>query len=433
MKTMNTFQRSVEYGKIKIHTHPTFEVAKSVAYEESASTGGWTFPITIARQGDRMFLSGALPVVFVENRLVSRSAVKGASMSDASSSTNRPLEPKHVKDIARYIVDNSRSSYILPSLTLNVQEEINVHTMAGSGDYKAGYIAMPVGVSFTITDGQHRVAGLKEALAILDKHYPERAERLRKDSLAVMVTCEHDIKQIHQDFADCSKTKALPPSLLSVFDMRNPANRILSDVIDQCQLFKGKIDSTSKTLSKKSVNLFLANQVRQMIKHLMTRGNPTDAEFEKRAKEMLGEAQHYEKYLEKYVKYINHAVRNISVLQDIAMISPDSPKRATIPKLREEGWVCLTVTGLNVIGSLGHDIFVHELEDWEKYIDKLAQVDWSRSGETWQGNIVQGGKMMTQTGPTRVAVDRIEELIGLGAWVNERQNKRRNGDQESLI
>jgi len=140
-----------------------------------------------------------------------------------------------------------------------------------------GYLVIPAGVNLSITDGQHRVKAIKEALAHL-----ESDTSFRSDSIAVMITCEYEFRQIHQDFADCSKTKPLPKSLVSVYDSRNPANRLVFDIEDNCPLLKGRLDASSKTLSKKSSFLFLANQVRQMLKHLITRGNPTDDEFEKR-------------------------------------------------------------------------------------------------------------------------------------------------------
>jgi DGQHR domain-containing protein len=401
------------HGKVTLVKFPTFEIAQQAAYQESASTGGFTFPITIAKQGDRLFLSGALPVKFIETRLITRSAIKGAGMLDAKSATNRPLEPKHAQEITTYVVQNADKKYIIPSLTLNVQEPVNVYTISSGGSFKAGYLAIPIGVTFSITDGQHRMKGLIEALAILDKTNPATAAKVRDDSVSVMIMCEHDIAQIHQDFADCSKTKALPPSLLSVFDTRNPANRILSDIVSQCPIFTGKIDSTSKTLSKKSVHLFLANQVRQLIKHLLMRGNPTDPEFEKRAHEELGDPKHYAAYLKWYVDFINRVTNAIPVLSEIANISPDSPKKSRIPKFREEGWVCLTATGLNVIGIIGYELFTNENKDWEFFVDKLGELNWNRKSDYWDGTIILSGRMMTQTGPTRRAAEKVMISIGL--------------------
>ena len=129
------------------------------------------------------------------------------------------------------------------------------------------------------------------ALETLEQTNENEATEFGSDAVAVMVTCETDVDQIHQDFADGSKTKPLPPSLLAVYDRRNPANRLVIDLARECPLFRGRIDSTSKTLSKKSTNLFLANQLRQLVKELLAgsyRGYALgDAEFEKRALELL--------------------------------------------------------------------------------------------------------------------------------------------------
>ncbi|SNS03354.1 DGQHR domain-containing protein [Humidesulfovibrio mexicanus] len=401
------------FDKVTIIKHPTFDQAQQAAYLESASTGGFTFPIVIAKQGERRFLSGALPIKFIETRLIPRSAIKGASMADAKSATNRPLESKHAQDIAKYLVENVDGKYIIPSLTLNVQEPVNVYTISSGGNFKLGFLAMPIGVTFSITDGQHRMKGLLEAIIALEKTNPDAAHRLRDDSLSVMIMCESELSQVHQDFADCSKTKALPPSLLSVFDTRNPANRILADIVAECPLFTGKIDSTSKTLSKKSTNLFLANQVRQLIKHLLVRGNPADSEFEKRAHELLGEKRQYKKYLDWYVAFVNRVTQAIPVLREIAEIDPDSPKKGLIPKYREEDWVCLTATGMNVIGTIGHELFTHDVKDWETFVDKLGALDWKKNSPFWEGTIIQGGRVITQTTPVRKAAGKAMQEIGL--------------------
>lgn len=409
------------FDKVTIIKYATFEQAQQAAYQESASTGGFTFPIIIAKQGERRFLSGALPIKFIETRLIRHSASKGDSMAAAKSATNRPLEAKHAQDIAKYLVENVDGKYIIPSLTLNVQEPVNVYTISSGGNFKLGFLAMPIGVTFSITDGQHRMKGLLEAIFALEKTTPEAAQRLRDDSLSVMIMCESELAQVHQDFADCSKTKALPPSLLSVFDTRNPANRILADIVAQCPLFTGKIDSTSKTLSKKSTNLFLANQVRQLIKHLLVRGNPADSEFEKRAHELLGEKRQYKKYLDWYVAYINRVTQVIPVLREIAEINPESPKKGLIPKYREENWVCLTATGMNVIGTIGHELFTHDVKDWEAYVDKFGYLDWKKSSPFWDGTIIQGGRVITQTSPVRKAAGKAMHEIGLDTLLSNGQ------------
>jgi DGQHR domain-containing protein len=406
-------QEKLESGLVEIRTYPTYEQAATAAYSESMNTGGWTFPVVAFRQGKRLILAGAFPIGFVESRLYSRSAVRGEGASSALASMNRPLEPKHKQHITKYLVENVTSNYIMPPLTLNVQEKVSLFTVASGHSFRSAYLAIPGGVNLSITDGQHRVQAIKEALAQLSGIDGEVASRLRADSISVMITCENDLKQIHQDFADCSKTKALPGSLLSLYDTRNPANRLVSDLEQNCVLFRGRIDPTSKTLSKKSTFLFLANQLRQLVKHLITRTNPADDEFEKRVTNTLSDKERYRSYSELYVDYVNCITEAIPVFKHISNLSTQSPERGQIEKSREAGWVCLSGTGLNVLGCLGYDLFTYGVGNWKHYVSELINIDWSRSASLWQGNIIQNGKMMTQMPSMRAAAEQLEREIGL--------------------
>lgn len=400
-------------GLVEIKEHDDFTTATNAAYSEAMNTSGWHAPVVIFRQGTRVLLSGAFPINIIETRLFSRSVEKGSGVKGAFLSMNRPLEPSHTRSIAAYIQENIKAKYIIPPLTLNVQDKVTVHTIKAGPTFKTGFIVIPSGVNLSITDGQHRVKGIIQAIEQIAAYDPKLAENLRQDSIAVMITCEHDLKQIHQDFADCSKTKALPPSLLSAYDTRNPANRLVFDLAQKCPLFNGKIDSTSKTLSKKSISLFLSNQLRQMVKHLMVRSNPSDVEFEKRAKERLKDEAQYNKTAECYIEYINFLTETIPVLKQISKIPNDSPTRGQIPKFREAGWVCLTATGLNVLGGIGYDLFTHGIVEWRDVVKKLADIDWKRSSGIWEDNIIQNGKLITSNPAVKRAVEKLEAQIGL--------------------
>jgi hypothetical protein len=81
--------------------------------------------------------------------------------------------------------------------------------------------------------------------------------------------------------------------------------------------------------------------------------------------------------------------------------------------LRMEGWVCLMATGLVIVGRIGYLLFKHEVPDWQSYVDRLGEIDWRKSGELWQGNIIRDGKVMTQQVPVRLAVQAVRNAIGL--------------------
>jgi DNA sulfur modification protein DndB len=404
---------------ITLKRFPTLEDAQRAAGSEAANTGALSIPVVAFRQGLRTVVTGALPMSWVRTRLESRSAKgakKGGSMQDTQASWNRPEIPEHSQAISKYIVENYKKAYIIPPLSLNIQHRVHLYLPDYPSEFLPGYLVIPGSAKLAVTDGQHRKTGISSAM---DQMVETDAARFGSDAVAVMITCETDINQIHQDFADCSKTKPLPPSLLAVYDRRNPANRLVGDLERSCPLFKGRIDSTSKTLSKKSTFLFLANQLRQFLKELLAGSYAiADADFEKRALELLGQDEQYAAALQKFTDYVNHLTSVIQVWNDIANLPPGSLEISQIPVKREEGWICLTATGLNIIGRIGHKLFTNaQLEKkWREYASKLGDpniIDWKRGAEFWQGNIVQGNKLLTQQVPVKRAYERVAHVIGL--------------------
>jgi DNA sulfur modification protein DndB len=183
------------------------------------------------------------------------------------------------------------------------------------------------------------------------------------------------MRQIHQDFADCSKTKALPPSMLAVYDLRNPANKLVVELADKCDVFRGRIDSVSKTLSKKSTYLFLANQIRQLVKEFLSGSYATpDVQFEQRARQVLPNENEYAKVLSLYADYINHLTTVIPIWKEIAGLPQTGVEISQIPDKRQEAWVCLTATGLNLMGRVGHNLFKRGVQDWRAYATQLGQL-----------------------------------------------------------
>ncbi len=224
---------------------------------------------------------------------------------------------------------------------------------------------------------------------------PEKRDQLEQDGIAVMITCEDSIDQIHQDFADCSKTKALAPSQVAVYDRRNPANRLVVEVERMCSIFSGKVDATSQKLGKKSTALYTANQVRQFIKSMLVGSwGMGDLDFEKRARERLNDDATYIDFRTKIVDFLNTVTSACPVMNELAQIKP-GVEANRIPIRRNEGWLCLTASGLVIMGLIGHEVLAKGDDNWKNYAHKLGVLDWNRSAEHWQGVLVNDGKMIT--------------------------------------
>jgi DNA sulfur modification protein DndB len=399
-------------GNLTIRRAESFGGAQQQAMEEALNTLGQVIPVILFRQGNRVNLSGAMTFGMVSQLLYSRSAKQRDTIEGVVATTNRPEDKKHSVEIADYVLANRKSKYYLGTLSLNIQEPLTLYTSQAESKMQLAYLVLPKTARISITDGQHRQSAIKKAL---DRLPPDQLQDFASESISVLITCEMDISQIHQDFADASKTKPLPPGLLAVYDMRNPANRVVIELERNVALFRARIDSTSKTLSKNSSLLYTANQLRQFVKVFLTGSwQMGSVDFEKTAHDLLDvEEGVFERELGKATEFVNYLAERIPVWRQIAHLPAGGTTAAQIRDLRQDGYVCLTAVGLVIIARIGHELFKVDGTDWQPYAARLADLDWRNSGAIWQGNVVSGGRIISQQALMRGAVNKVRTAIGL--------------------
>ena len=391
--------------------------AQAKAVEESAATGGQAFPAILFRQGTRAFASTAFPMGVIRERVIVREVRRGDDPAAVLRNANRPVMPDHARAIARFIKTNMYKPYILPPMTLNVHQQVRVYVPDYPSDIVACVIVVPRTAKISVTDGGHRLTAL---ITVAKQLSPEELAELDAQSIAVMVSFETDPLQSHQDFADASRTKPLPPSLIAAYDLRNPANALVIDLISECPLFADKIDSTSKTLSKKSNRLFLTNHIRQMVKTILT-GDPTllDDAFVKKATDLLAErgSPSYDAEKSRIRDFINIVSNAILVFAEISPLK-EGRERDLISERRSQGYICMSATGLLILSKIAYDLFTHprQYPDWQDYAVKLGRdIDWRKTAPIWQDNIINSGKSFSNKGPLNKAVEAVKVAIGMGS------------------
>ena len=70
---------------------------------------------------------------------------------------------------------------------------------------------------------------------------------------------------------------------------------------------------------------------------------------------------------------------------------PPGLQHAKLKQIRSRGYVCLTASGLNIIGRIGHELIVYHPSDWKEYAKRLGKLDWLKSSALW-ADIVQPKK-----------------------------------------
>ena len=421
--------------KIIIQVSGGQEEAFKRAQEVAADSFRELMPVRVFTQGGRQMISGVLPVRVLTRILTHQAAARGSTANKASMSTNRPIITDHVKTISDYLVTalTNGDAYIVPPMTLNATRGLEVYIPEGTNaGFTSGFAVLPEEQVLNITDGMHRFVAIQNALNQLNGQ--NERDKLMSDGIPVMITVESNAEQIHQDFADAGKTRPLPPSLMAVYDVRQPGNRAVHSLVEKVGLFKERIDATSSTLSVQSPYLFLVNQVRQFVKSSLS-GNPAlrDESFNKMAMAGLSNTKNFDNWVHSRVMFLDvmtgiipdwKAALNLPVPQ-----GPEGTKTLEeMKRLRSRMPVSLTAAALNALGLVSQEILnetgmgpKEKLQELlEDRLEPLREIKWNREDDFWQGNIVQSVagadglrlNIKTQTTPIRQAAQKMLALIG---------------------
>ncbi|MQY18080.1 hypothetical protein NRB20_11490 [Nocardia sp. RB20] len=398
--------------------HDGLDNALKAASADAAAAGARVFPCTVFQQGRRTMISTSFPYSFLTRQVVSESVEKGG---DPANTTNRPLLTDHVKNINAYVRDNAEN-YILPPVTLNARQLPALHVPRGNFKNRLGFMVIGDNVRFYVTDGQHRITAIKghgsgrgavPSLVDLDCGFED-------DSLAVLIVVEDELKRIHQDFADAAQTKQIPASLLAVYNTREPVNGVLADLVDRTQLFRGRIDATSKTLPKASQSVFLLNQVRQFVKELLFADYAlSEDSVARHSAQQLADESAREEFVTDAVTLIDSLSEHMDPWREICALPITGGPANQVTSFREQ-YLNMTATGLVVIGRVAYEIRKSPDPVWRKemYRRLATQVDWRRNALIWRGNVMTAdGKLSTTRVPVRDAADRVMTELGLKSAV----------------
>jgi DNA sulfur modification protein DndB len=426
-------------SQVKTELFASFADAVNAAVQFAFGNHAHHFEGTLFQQGGRYMFSTAMPFErFVQVAEANRTEVRkrsekrgeekvllatdGDAVEDVENTTNRPVDKTHVKSITNYLTNaiTHEEKYIVPPATLNLRDEpATIFTLKGDSTIKPAVLVLPPHVRFEITDAQHRREGISVAL-----EDPSVRKRLLRDGIAVMVTFENELSQVHQDFADASKTKQIAGSLVAVYDGRLPVNALAIYLARTCPLFEHTVDATSKgsSLSAGSVKVWNTNVLRQFVKYAALNSREGDDPWNKKFTQVYGDQgdPRYEKLRDYLVHFIEVATQQIPLFNKLAGLKADD--MSYVPKIRAQngGQILMTAPGINVLGALAHDLYravYKQGESIDPWVKKLGGIDWSYQGGLWASTLMVGGKMSASALAVKNAIAEAEKQIGLDSIV----------------
>lgn len=350
-----------------------------------SSANTMTVPATRGRMGESQYYTANFPMGMVAKLFVydpERMANLPVEYRE-----QRALKKSRVPEIADYIVENE--DYIFSSITVSVDAtELTFH--ASEIDGNVGLLEIPMEAEWIVNDGQHRVAGIADAL--------RRHDDRRYDHLSVVILPNGGLERNQQVFSDLNRTvQKTSRSLDILFDHRVPLNRITNACVDRVRLFKGKTDKERVSLARRSPDFATLSGVQaanaQLLADMAGRIEDDDDHEYRRLEDLT-------------VEFWEHVTGVVAPWADVA---GDRMK----PTDARNKYVSSYALALFAVASAGHAAIASG-GDWKTILDNLRDIDWSKDNPEWQGICMQGSEVITRSTTRKATADLVKWKLGLG-------------------
>ena len=301
----------------------------------------------------------------------------------------RTLIAKRVPEIANYVLDHE--DYIFSSITVSVDSD-EVEFLPVDEGADIGNLVLPLEAKYVINDGQHRVAGISEAL----RQDPQLAE----NTISVVVLPDGGLERSQQIFSDLNRTvRKTSKSLDILFDHRLPINRITMACLDAVPLFVDRIDKERVSLSVRSPKFATLSGLQQANVQLL--GNPPEKLPAAQVDELTTLATAFWTRLTELVTPWRSILDGDVKAQDARQVYVSS--------------YALSLWALGFAGNSARAAYDGGNGHWIGALDGLADIDWRKTNLDWQGICMADNEVVTRAPTRRATATYILWKLGLEA------------------
>ncbi|MGY1777753.1 DNA sulfur modification protein DndB [Geodermatophilus sp. SYSU D00804] len=354
-----------------------------------ASAFEYVFPAIRGVQAGREYYVTMCPL-----RLIPRLFVFDEEELTPELRAQRTLNKARVPEIARYILDNP-TSYVFSALTASVNADVRFEAFDadGRGGERLGTLTIPMEAKFVINDGQHRRAGIQQALA----ENPE----LGDESIAIVMFLDIGLQRSQQMFADLNRHAIRPAKSIGVlYDHRDEMSAISRLVVFRSDLFNDLTETETSNLSARSRKLFTLSAFYNANRALLEDIEPDSLE---RRVDLA--TAYWEVVAEQFPEWAMVRQRELSAGE----IRRDF--------IHSHGIV------LHALGIIGNSLLRASTSrtSWQKTLRGLRQLDWHRGSAAWEGRAVLGGKVSKSRANVLLTTAAIRSALGLPLPPEEQQ------------
>lgn len=303
--------------------------------------------------------------------------------------SQRALNSKRIPEIAHYVLDHE--DYIFSAITVSVDSD-EVEFIPVQDGTDIGNLVLPLEAKYVINDGQHRVAGITEAL--------RHDRRLDKDTISVVVLPDGGLERSQQIFSDLNRTvHKTSKSLDILFDHRLPINGITMACLKHVPLFRDRIDKERVSLSVRSPKFATLSGLQQANVQLLGGLSENLPEADVENMTLL-------------------AVDYWTRLTDVVVPWRDILDGDTKPQQARQMYVssyALSLWALGFAGAAARAAHNGYDGNWADVLKGLSDIDWRKTNPDWQGICMSDSEVVTRAPTRRATAKYIMWKLGLEA------------------
>jgi DNA sulfur modification protein DndB len=298
----------------------------------------------------------------------------------------RSINKARVPEIARYILDNP-TSYVFSALTASVDAQVQFEPFdSGGPGERVGTLTIPMSARFVINDGQHRRAGIQQALT----ENPEIGD----ESIAIVMFVDGGLDRSQQMFADLNRYAIRPAKSISVlYDHRDEMSAVTRLVVFRSSFYSDLTETETSNLSTRSRKLFTLSALYTGNKALLEGIETTSLE-----RRVDRAAKYWELVADQFPEW--HQVRS---------------REASAGEIRRD-FIHSHGIVLHALGKVGNTLLRTRQDpaSWERKLRKLTSIDWHRSNAAlWEGRATVGGRVTKGTANVLLTTAVIRKTLGL--------------------
>jgi DNA sulfur modification protein DndB len=302
----------------------------------------------------------------------------------------RVLNDKRVPDLANYMLENE-DDYLFASITASYKADPIYQEIQNGGDGGIGVLKLKLGDELIINDGQHRCAGIAQAL----KQNPTLGEH----TISVLLFPYESRERVQQMFSDLNRNVVKTSKSLDIlYDHRDPISIATMFALDKVPVFKELTEKENISLKAKDTKLFTLAALYDANIELL-KGQEKGKDAEENAKLLI----EFWSALAEHMSDWRSVLTQHKTSQEIraAKISAHS-------------------TVLRALGGIGAELMKEP--DWRDRLAGIKNIDWSKSNTDWENVCIVANSVVSNRQARAATKAYIKSKLGMGLTESEQRS-----------